>query len=66
MKVLINGQNIELKDSQTVADMSSERKITGSMFVIELNKNVVQKENYTQTFLKEGDAIEIVGFFGGG
>ena len=66
MNVIINGQNIELKDSSTIAEMLWERKVTGAMFVVEKNKEIVQKEDYAQTLIQESDSFEIVGFFGGG
>lgn len=64
-KVVINGKDIELENTSTVEDLVTERSITG-MFVIEKNKEIIQKEDYTKTPVKENDVLEIVGFFGGG
>jgi sulfur carrier protein len=36
------------------------------MIVIEKNLEIVPKENFAQTLLKEGDSIEIISFVGGG
>lgn len=66
IKVIINGETIELQNSSNVAQMVAEREVTGSMFVIEKNREIVQKEDYTTTYVKENDVFEIVGFFGGG
>lgn len=66
MKITVNGKEIELKNSKTVADFIAERKISGKMFVIEKNLEIIQKEDYASTEIKEGDNIEIVGFVGGG
>lgn len=66
IKVKINGKDIELENSSTVAEMLNERKVTGTMFVVEKNLEIVQKENYSTSHVKEGDSFEIVGFFGGG
>lgn len=66
IKVKINGNNIELENSLNVAQMLQERNVTGSMFVVEKNLEIIQKENYAQTEIKSGDCFEIVGFFGGG
>ena len=66
IKVKINGKDIELKNSSNVAEMLLERNVTGSMFVVEKNMEIVQKENYSQTPIIENDSFEIVGFFGGG
>ncbi len=66
MNVIINGKNIELKNSSTIAEMIIERQITGTMFVVEKNLKIVNKEDYAKTPIQENDKIEIVGFFGGG
>ncbi|MFA7659046.1 MAG: sulfur carrier protein ThiS [Candidatus Gastranaerophilaceae bacterium] len=66
INVKINGKNIELKNSSNVEQMLDERKVTGTMFVVEKNLEIVPKEKYSQTPVAENDSFEIVGFFGGG
>lgn len=66
IKITINGKEIELENSSNIAQMIQERGVCGSMFVVERNHQVVPKENYETTEVKENDCIEIVGFFGGG
>lgn len=62
----INGNDIELESSSTVADMLQEREVSGTMFVVEKNLQIVPKENYPSEKVQSGDSFEIVGFFGGG
>jgi len=66
INVKINGNDIELFSSATIADMLVEREVTGKMFVVEQNLKIIQKEEYSTIAIKENDIIEIVGFFGGG
>ncbi len=66
MDVVINGKNIKLENSSNVAEMLIERNVTGTMFVVEKNRKIVLKEDYSQTPIIENDVFEIVGFFGGG
>lgn len=66
INVKINGNDIELKESSTVAQMLQERNVTGTMFVVEKNLEIVPKEKYSETRVKSNDSFEIVGFFGGG
>lgn len=66
IKVKINGNDIELENSSTVEEMLNERQVTGTMFVVEKNLEIVTKENYALTSVENGDSFEIVGFFGGG
>ena len=65
IKVKINGKDIELQNSSTVTEMLEERNVTGTMFVVEKNLQIVQKDCY-DTKIEENDSFEIVGFFGGG
>lgn len=65
LSVVINGKNIELENTSTIEELVAERSVSG-MFVIEKNKKIIQKEDYTKTPVKENDIFEIVGFFGGG
>lgn len=66
MNVRINGKNVELKNVSNIQELIEEREIKGSMFVVEKNMEIVSKEKYSVTPVKEGDIFEIVGFFGGG
>lgn len=66
INVKINGNNITLEKSSTIAQMLQERNVTGTMYVVEKNLEIVPKEKYSQTSVEENDSIEIVGFFGGG
>jgi len=66
IKVIINGNEIELVDASTVEQMLKERNVTGAMFVVEKNLQIVAKEQYSTISVENGDSFEIVGFFGGG
>ena len=41
-------------------------KFKSSLLVVEKNREIVQKEDYINSVVLEGDRLEIVGFFGGG
>lgn len=66
IKVIINGNEIELENSSTISEMLEERNVVGKMFVVEKNREIIQKEQYFETKVADDDVIEIVGFFGGG
>lgn len=65
-KITINGKEKEISVNSTVAAMLSELEVTGTMFVVEKNLKIVNKEDYSTTQVQDGDIIELVGFFGGG
>lgn len=66
MKIFINGEEKEIKTNYTVNDLVEDIKNTlPKMFVIELNGEVIYKENYEITRLVENDKVKIVAFAGG-
>lgn len=66
IEIEVNGNKVKIKENSTVQDFIAERNITGTMFVIEKNREIVQKGDYTNEKISDGDKIELVGFFGGG
>ena len=68
MKLLIsvNGEKKEIAEGLTITQLLEELNIRPGRVVIELNRDIVSREAYGSTILKEGDALEIVHFVGGG
>jgi sulfur carrier protein len=66
MIVQINGEKREVGTSLSVAELLEELSIRPGRVVIELNRDVLPRDAYQNTLLKEGDAVEIVHFVGGG
>lgn len=64
--VTINGREIELKSSVTVADYLEQNHYRAALIAIELNGEILPKYSYSDTMLKDGDSMEIVSFVGGG
>ena len=65
LKVTINGKEAEIAENFTINNLLEDLKVTGSMFVVEKNLEIVPKENF-HVKINDGDKLEIVGFFGGG
>ncbi len=66
IKIIVNGNDVEIKENSTIQDFIAKRHITGKMFAIEKNLEIINKDRYETEVIKDGDVIEIVGFFGGG
>jgi sulfur carrier protein len=66
MKVTINGEQREIDDGLSVVELLDELQIRPGRVVIELNQEIVSRERYAATLLKDGDSLEIVHFVGGG
>jgi thiamine biosynthesis protein ThiS len=66
MKIRVNGEEREIADGLSLARLLEELQIRAGRVVVELNRNIVSREAHDTTLLKEGDALEIVHFVGGG
>ena len=62
----VNGEKREIVEGLTIAQLLEELNIRPGRVVIELNRDIVSREAYGSAILKEGDALEIVHFVGGG
>jgi sulfur carrier protein len=66
MNVQVNGEKKEIKEGLSVAELLAELEIRPGRVVVELNRDVLARDAHGATVLKDGDAIEIVHFVGGG
>lgn len=64
--VQVNGEKKEITQGLSVAQLLEDLGIRPGRVVVELNRGIVSREAHNKTFLKEGDAVEIVHFVGGG
>ncbi|MBK6684696.1 MAG: sulfur carrier protein ThiS [Deltaproteobacteria bacterium] len=66
MELLINGEPRTMPAGLTVATLLLELGIRGERVAIELNGEVIRKEQRAEKALAPADRIEIVSFVGGG
>jgi len=66
MRVMLNGEPSEIKDSSTVADLLDSLAIGRERVAVEVNLDIVPKAMYDTHLLSDGDKIEVVHFVGGG
>jgi thiamine biosynthesis protein ThiS len=66
VQIQINGETREVADRSTIEDLIRELSLTPQRVAIELNHNVVRRDHWANTALKDGDRVEIVHFVGGG
>lgn len=67
MNVFINGENIVLQEVPlSVSEYCTKHQINTERIVIELNEEILKKELYEKTMLKENDVLEIITFVAGG
>jgi thiamine biosynthesis protein ThiS len=65
MHITVNGQLRETHEQTTILTLLAEFKLTPEKVAVELNRRLVRTGQYGNA-LKEGDAVEIVTFVGGG
>ncbi|MGH8064229.1 MAG: sulfur carrier protein ThiS [Candidatus Entotheonellia bacterium] len=66
MQVILNGEEQEIRDDITVADLLHDLQITLQYGAVAVNRRVVRKKDHQATHLRAGDRIEIVRPVGGG
>lgn len=64
--ITLNGEKVEVPGGISLVELLSIYKIDPRRVAVELNLNIVENDNYTSTFIKDGDKLEIIGFVGGG
>ena len=67
MEIILNGENTILKNNiDNIAKLVSYYDLSPQKVAIELNRQIIPREDYPLTHLKSGDIIELVEFVGGG
>ena len=66
MKVLANGDPVELPDGATVDDLLGALGLGGKWVIVERNREPVARADLGVTVLVEGDQIELVRAVAGG
>ncbi len=65
MDVVINGERKQVKGG-TLLDVLAELELDPRAMVVEHNRKIVRRAGLEEVTVKEGDAIELVHFVGGG
>jgi thiamine biosynthesis protein ThiS len=65
-QITLNGGQRPLANLKMVSDLITELNLDPRKVAIELNRDIVPRSAYATTPLKDGDAVEVVGFIGGG
>jgi sulfur carrier protein len=66
MKIVFNGQQRETADAITVAALLEELNLSSSRVAVEVNLDLVPRDQHATFSLKEGDRLEVVTLVGGG
>ena len=65
MQISINGK-LETIEAKTVFDVLKRKEIDPQLVAVELNTEVVERDQMTTTTVKDGDKLEFLFYMGGG
>ena len=63
---MVNDEPRELDAGATVADLVAVLELGPRRIAVEVNRAIVARAEYAATALRDGDAVEIIHFVGGG
>lgn len=66
MRLVVNGELRELEEGATVARLFAVLEIDSTYRAVAVNAQVVSRQDYSTTVLKDGDRIEIIQAVAGG
>jgi len=66
VQIQINGEARDVANQSTLEDLVRELSLQPQRIAIELNHNVVRRNEWSETVLNGDDRVEIVHFVGGG
>jgi thiamine biosynthesis protein ThiS len=66
IQIQVNGEPRGWREDGTVADLLRDLAISTERVAVELNLEILDRKDFGQRSLREGDRVEILGFIGGG
>ena len=67
MIVIVNGENLEIEKSLNINELLIAAKADQPEYVtVQKNGEFVEREDFANTFVNDGDTIEFLYFMGGG
>lgn len=66
IRVQLNGKERDLERGHTVRSLLESLDLHPGMVVVELNRDILERDSYADVDVTEGDTLELVHFVGGG
>ena len=66
IRVRLNGKDLEIESGLSVHDLVVSLDLNPLLLVVELNREILSREQFGQVQVSEGDQVELVHFVGGG
>jgi len=66
MRVMLNGESRNVREGVTVDELVRDLGLNQRRIAVEVNRDILPRDQYGEHQLHEGDVVEIVQFIGGG
>ena len=66
MKIVFNGEDREVVEKLTIADLLAQLELTPRQVAVEVNHRVIPRATHDEHVLQSGDRLEVVTLVGGG
>lgn len=64
--IMLNGKKEELPKEMSVAQLLKQKNIRPEVVTVEVNEQILSRQEFEKTVINENDKIEFVYFMGGG
>lgn len=64
--MIVNGKEMNFEENITIDELLNKLNLSKDKVVVELNLEIICKEEYSTRLINHEDKIEIVSFVGGG
>lgn len=64
--MIVNGKEMNFEENITIDELLNKLNLSKDKVVVELNLEIISKEEYSTRLINHEDKIEIVSFVGGG
>ena len=66
MKIQVNGEDRDVPEGMTIGGLARQLDVRSDRVAVEVNLQILDREEFERRQLHEGDHVEIIGFIGGG
>ncbi len=66
IQIVVNGQVRKAPEGRTLIEMLAWLEVEPGRVAVELNRSIIRRDEWANTIVTDGAAVEIVQFVGGG
>ena len=66
MEITLNGKTRDIQDGISVQELLDQMRIDCMQVVVEHKQLIIPRQRLAETFLSNGDSLEVIHFVGGG